>query len=399
MTAPVSTRPGAAAGWLTRAVRTRPQQRHLPVLATLALLALMYGLGIVQYEGFSDTQVVLNIFIDNAFLLVVAVGMTFVILTGGIDLSVGSVVALTTMVSSSLLEEKGWPAYLVLPLVLLIGAGLGFGMGCIIHYFDIQPFIVTLAGMFLARGLCYTISTSSITITDPFWTTMAQHRIRFGGFFISLSVVIALVVVAVAIYVLGYTRLGRNTYAIGGNPQSALLMGLPVARTKIAVYTISGFCSALGGVLLSFYMLSGNSLHAVGLELDAIAAVVIGGTLLTGGSGYPIGTLLGVGVLGLIQTIVTFQGNLSSWWTKIVIGILLFVFILLQRTVTSGPAGGSWWRRLRPGGPAGPDPQAGPAPPPGLVVSSAESADREQREEQADPADQGQQDVRTGGTR
>ncbi|AVT34223.1 sugar ABC transporter permease YjfF [Plantactinospora sp. BC1] len=312
----------------------RPQQKYLPIFATLALLVLMYSAGVLRYDGFSDTQVVLNVFVDNAFLLVVAVGMTFVILTGGIDLSVGSVVALTTMLSASLLEERGWSPYLVLPLVLLIGALLGFAMGCIIHYFEIQPFIVTLAGMFLARGLCYTISTSSITIDDPFWTSIAQQRIRFGGFFISTSVVIALVVVAIGIYVLGYTRLGRNTYAIGGNPQSALLMGLPVGRTRIAVYTISGFCSALGGLLLSFYMLSGNNGHAVGLELDAIAAVVIGGTLLTGGSGYLVGTVLGVLVLGLIQTIVTFQGDLSSWWTRIVIGVLLFVFIVLQRVVT-----------------------------------------------------------------
>ncbi|WP_422769676.1 galactofuranose ABC transporter, permease protein YjfF [Plantactinospora sp. WMMC1484] len=312
----------------------RPQQKYLPLLATLTLLVLMYSAGVLRYEGFSDTQVVLNVFVDNAFLLVVAVGMTFVILTGGIDLSVGSVVALTTMLSASLLEERGWSPYLVLPLVLLIGALLGFGMGCIIHYFEIQPFIVTLAGMFLARGLCYTIGTSSITIDDPFWTSIAQQRLRFGGFFISVSVVIALVVVAIGIYVLGYTRFGRNTYAIGGNPQSALLMGLPVARTRIGVYTISGFCSALGGVLLSFYMLSGNSTHAIGLELDAIAAVVIGGTLLTGGSGYLLGTVFGVLVLGLIQTIITFQGNLSSWWTRIVIGVLLFAFIVLQRVVT-----------------------------------------------------------------
>jgi galactofuranose transport system permease protein len=313
----------------------RPQQRkYLPLYATLALLALMYGSGVVQYEAFSDPQVVLNVFIDNGFLLVVAVGMTFVILTGGIDLSVGAVVALTTMVSASLLQNQGWPAFAVLPLVLLIGSTLGFGMGCIIHYFEIQPFIVTLAGMFLARGLCYTIGTSSIPIDDPFWTSMAQSRVRFGDNFVSPSVIVALVVVLIAAYVLAFTRLGRNTYAIGGNPRSALLMGLPVARTRIAVYTISGFCSALGGVLLSFYMLSGYGLHAVGMELDAIAAVVIGGTLLTGGSGFVLGTVLGVLVLGLIQTLITFDGRLSSWWTKIVIGALLFAFILLQRLIT-----------------------------------------------------------------
>ncbi|MDG4831344.1 sugar ABC transporter permease YjfF [Solwaraspora sp. WMMD1047] len=312
----------------------RPQQRYVPVLATLILLVVMYTAGVLNYPGFSDTQVVLNVFINNAFLLVVGVGMTFVILTGGIDLSVGAVVALSTMLAATMLGTWNWPAAVALPAVLLVGSLLGAGMGAIIHYFDIQPFIVTLAGMFLARGLCYTISTSSIPITDPFWTSMAQERIRFGGFFISPSVVVALFVVAIAAWVLAYTRLGRNTYAFGGNPQSALLMGLPVARTQIGVYTISGFCSALGGVLLSFYMLSGNGLHAVGMELDAIAAVVIGGTLLSGGSGFVLGTVLGVLVLGLIQSIITFQGNLSSWWTKIVIGVLLFVFILLQRTVT-----------------------------------------------------------------
>jgi simple sugar transport system permease protein len=320
-------------GALGRLRTIRLPQRYVPVLATLALLVVMYSVGMTQYRAFAGGQVILNIFIDNAFLIVVAVGMTFVILTGGIDLSVGAVVALTTMLSASMLQDKGWSPLFVMPLVLLVGSVLGFGMGCVIHYFEIQPFIVTLAGMFLARGLCYTISTSSIPITESFWTAMAQDKIRFGTTFISPSVVVAIVVIAVGAYVLGYTRLGRNVYAIGGNPQSALLMGLPVARTKIAVYTISGFCSALGGVLLSFYMLSGYGLHAVGMELDAIAAVVIGGTLLTGGSGYLIGTVFGVLVLGVIQTLINFDGQLSSWWTKIVIGALLFAFILLQRLV------------------------------------------------------------------
>jgi galactofuranose transport system permease protein len=326
--APVQNRPAS-----TKSRVYRPNQRHIPVLATLFLLALMYGLGIANYDGFSDTQVLLNVFVDNAFLLVVAIGMTFVILTGGIDLSVGAVVALTTVVTATLLGH-GWPAGVVLPLVLLIGTTIGLARGCIIHFFDIPPFIATLAGMFLARGLCHLISNAAIPITDGFWTTMAQERLRFGGFFVSTSVLIALVAVLVAAYALAYTRLGRNVYAIGGNAQSALLMGLPVGRTRVMVYVISGFCSALGGVLLSFYMLSGDPLHAQGLELDAIAAVVIGGTLLAGGSGYLFGTVLGVLVLGLIQTIITFQGTLSSWWTRIVIGALLFVFVLLQRIVT-----------------------------------------------------------------
>jgi simple sugar transport system permease protein len=304
-----------------------------PAMATGILLCVMYGAGVVRYEGFDDTQIVLNVFIDNAFLLVVAVGMTFVILTGGIDLSVGAVVALTTMIAASLLE-KGVNPGVVFVVVLAVGGLIGLGMGAIIHFFDIQPFIATLAGMFLARGTCYVISTDSIPITNEFWNEIASDKVRFGGFHVSWSVVIALLVVVVAAYVLAYTRFGRNVYALGGNQQSALLMGLPVGRTRIGVYTISGLCSALGGVLLTFYTPSGYGLNALGMELDAIAAVVIGGTVLTGGSGYVLGTVLGIGVLGLIQSIITFQGTLSSWWTKIFIGALLFVFIVLQRTVT-----------------------------------------------------------------
>ncbi|MFF3320597.1 galactofuranose ABC transporter, permease protein YjfF [Streptomyces sp. NPDC003035] len=307
----------------------------VPLLVTAALLVIMFSAGSVQYEGFFSGQVLLNLLIDNAFLLVVAVGMTFVILTGGIDLSVGAMLALSTMVAAWLVQQHGWPPLLVIPLVLAIGTLSGTLMGWVIHTFDIQPFIVTLAGMFLARGLCYTISTESISIDDPAFVAIAQTRLPLpGGLFVSPSVIIALLVLLAAFVVLHRTRLGRNVYALGGNEQSALLMGLPVARTKIAVYAISGFCSALGGVLLTFYMLSGYGLHGVGLELDAIAATVIGGTLLTGGSGFVLGTALGVMVLGLIQTIISFQGTLSSWWTRIVIGGLLLVFILLQRLIT-----------------------------------------------------------------
>ncbi|GAA1804202.1 sugar ABC transporter permease YjfF [Luedemannella flava] len=317
-------------------LRERLPAKQLPVLVTLALFGLMYGVGILRYEGFYDTQIFLNLFIDNGFLLVVAIGMTFVILTGGIDLSVGSVVALSTMVSSSLLTEKGWSPYLVMVLVLAIGSVLGFLMGCMIHYFDIQPFIVTLAGMFLARGLCFIISTDSISITDKTWVAIADYKLPLGNYHLSWSAIVSLVVLAVAVWVLSYTKFGRNVYAIGGSEQSALLMGLPVARTKIAVYTISGFCSALGGIVMTFYTLSGHGRGAIGLELDAIAAVVIGGTLLTGGAGYVLGTVVGVCVLGIIQTIINFEGDLSSSWTRIVIGILLFVFIMLQRVVRLG---------------------------------------------------------------
>ncbi len=315
------------------------KQKYLSIAVTVFLFAVMFLAGAFRYTGFFSLQVILNLLIDNAFLLIVAVGMTFVIVTGGIDLSVGSVIALTTMMSATLVQEHGWPPAVVIPLMLAIGSLFGWVMGAIIHYFKIQPFIVTLAGMFLARGLCYVISINTITIDDPFYTKMAQTKVHLpGGSFLSISVIIALVVVAAGIYIAHYTRLGRNIYALGGSEQSALLMGLPVARTKIAVYTLSGFCSALAGVVFTFYMLSGYGLHAMGLELDAIASVVIGGTLLTGGVGYIFGTFFGVLIQGVIQTIISFEGTLSSWWTKIVIGLLLFLFILFQRVLSARQA-------------------------------------------------------------
>jgi galactofuranose transport system permease protein len=305
--------------------------RFLPVVATFALFVAMFAAGSLRYDGFASGQVVLNLLIDNAFLVVLAVGMTFVILTGGIDLSVGSVVALTTVVAASTLRA-GWPALLVMVAVLVMGTVFGFTMGVVIHYLEIQPFIVTLAGMFLARGLCFLIDEQSIPITDPTFGAIAAAAIELpGDLFVTPGVVVGLVVVAIAAYVLHLTRFGRTVYAVGGSQQSAVLMGLPVARVRVGVYAVSGFCSALGGLLFSFYIASGYSLHAVGMELDAIAAVVIGGTLLTGGSGFVLGSVLGVLVLGTIQTFISFEGTLSSWWVKIVIGTLLLVFVVLQR--------------------------------------------------------------------
>jgi simple sugar transport system permease protein len=301
---------------------------------TVILLAVMLGLGGAAYPGFLSLQVVLNLLIDNAFLLVIAVGMSFVILSGGIDLSVGSVLALTTMISAWLLQVAHWPPAAVIAAALVLGALFGAAMGAVIHFFKLQPFIVTLAGMFLARGLCYLISINSITIDEPFFVAMSQTQLPFLGGFVSPGALVAIVVLALAIWVAHYTSFGRAVYAIGGNEQSAAMMGLAVARTKILVYAFSGFCAALAGVLFSFYMLSGYGLHAQGTELDAIAAVVIGGTLLTGGYGYVAGALSGVLVLGAIQTLIAFDGTLSSWWTRIVIGGLLFVFCVVQRLMS-----------------------------------------------------------------
>ena len=317
--------------------------RRLPVLVTAALFIAMYIAGLSRYQnyGFGEAQVFMNLFIDNSYLLVAAVGATFVILSGGIDLSVGSVIGFTTMFTAWLVERQGLPILVVIPLALAVGAFGGFLMGYVIHNFEIQPFIVTLAGLFLFRGLCLVISKESISIGDSTVSSLAQTQVSLGGAFLSIGAIVALVVLAAAFYILHYTRFGRRVYAIGGNEQSAMLMGLPQGGTKIAVYTMSGFCSALAGLLFTLYIQSGDPLHATGMELDAIAAVVIGGTLLTGGSGYVIGTLFGVLVLGLIKSLIQFEGTLSSWWTKIATGVLLCAFILIQRAMTGRKKAGA----------------------------------------------------------
>ena len=311
--------------------------RNLPILATLALFIIMFGAGSIAFTGFFSVQNFLNLFIDNAYLLILAVGMTFVIISGGIDLSVGSMLALSTMVSSSLLEKSHLSPVLVIPIVLAMGTALGLFMGYIIQTFNLPPFIITLAGLYLARGLCYVVSIDTIAINNEFWKGVAHSTINLiGNNSVSPSVIIAVAVVLAGLFMARYTKFGRTVYAIGGNEQSAILMGLPVGGTKIAIYALSGFCSALAGIVFTFYTLSGYALNGKGMELDAIATVVIGGTLLTGGAGNLLGTVLGVLVYGIIQVLIMFQGTLNSWWTRIVIGFLVFLFCLLQRIFESG---------------------------------------------------------------
>jgi len=306
--------------------------RNLPILVTLGLLVVMFAVGSVSFMGFLSPQNFLNLFIDNSYLLILGVGMTFVIISGGIDLSVGSALAFSTMLSSSLLQKSGWSPIFVIPTVLLAGIALGSFMGFIIQTFELPPFIITLAGLYLARGLCYVISIDTIGITNQFWQDAAHAEFKvFGNNFISPSVVIALAVVAAGIYIARSTKFGRTVYAIGGNEQSAILMGLPVARTKIAIYAFSGFCSALAGIVFTFYTLSGYALNGQNMEMDTIATVVIGGTLLTGGVGSILGTVFGVLVYGTIQVLIVFQGTLNGWWTRIAIGFLVFLFCFMQR--------------------------------------------------------------------
>jgi simple sugar transport system permease protein len=205
-------------------------------------------------------------------------------------------------------------------------------MGAIIHYLGMPPFIVTLAGMFLARGIAFVLSIDSVPIQHDFYAKLNDlYWLMPGGGRLTLIGGVMLLVFAGGIVLAHRTRFGANVYALGGGVQTAELMGVPVARTTIRIYALSGFLAGLSGIVFSIYTSAGYSLATVGVELDAIAAVVIGGTLLTGGAGFVGGTLIGILIQGLIQTYITFDGTLSSWWTKILIGLLLFVFILLQK--------------------------------------------------------------------
>jgi galactofuranose transport system permease protein len=306
---------------------------YIAIYATITLFIGLFLIGSVLYRGFLSPQVFTNLFIDNAYLIVVAVGEAVAILTGGIDLSVGSMIAFVSMITASLLQ-KGVNPILVILIVLIVGIVFGTVQGFLIQKFKLHPWIVTLAGMFFARGASYIISIDTITIDNPFFINISSYRISIlPNAFISINVVISLIVVAAAFYMLKFTKFGRTIYAIGGNENSAKLMGLPVERTKVLVYTFSGFCSSLGGLLFTIYTLSGYGLHCNGMEMDAIAACVIGGILLTGGYGNIIGPLFGVLTTGIIQSLIMFDGTLNSWWTKIAVGMLLFIFIVLQRII------------------------------------------------------------------
>lgn len=319
--------------------------RNLPFLTTLTIFVIAYLLCVLQYPAIFSTRVIGNLLTDNAFLGIAAVGMTFVILSGGIDLSIGSVIAFTSVFVAVMVGTYNIHPLLAFAIVLGVSTLFGCLMGAMIRFLSIPPFVVTLAGMFLARGAAYLISTQSVPISHPFIDAIQGFYYRFpGGGRLTALAMLMLLVFAAGMLIASRTRFGANIYALGGNPQSAELMGVPIGATTIGIYALSGFLSGLAGIVYTLYTSSGYSLATVGVELDAIAAVVIGGTLLTGGTGLVAGTFIGLLIQGLIQTYIVFDGTLSSWWTKIVIGVLLFVFIVLQRAII-------WYSNRRLAGP------------------------------------------------
>jgi ribose/xylose/arabinose/galactoside ABC-type transport system permease subunit len=308
--------------------------RYGALIITFAIFVLVYFVGGRLYPAMQKPQVFFNFFINDSSLLLVSIGMTMVILSGGggIDLSVGGVIALVSTASAAMLRAGASP-YLVIPTMIVIGVALGGLMGWIIQFLKVQPFIATLMGLYLARGLAYIISLSSVGIKNPIYMKIALTPIYipfFHNTYIYPTTLVGPIMLLVAAYLMFFTRFGRTIYAMGNNEQSAMLMGLSVARTKILVYAFSGLCSALGGIVFSMSLLAGYGQFATGMELDSIAAVVIGGTALTGGVGNIIGTLFGVLIHGTIVSVLQFNGTLSSWWTRIGVGLLTLIAIGVQ---------------------------------------------------------------------
>ncbi len=310
-------------------------KRHLPLMITLLVFVMGYLFCLSQFPGFASTRVICNILTDNAFLGIIAVGMTFVILSGGIDLSVGAVIAFSGVFLAKVIGDYHLNPVLAFALILSMGAMFGAMMGWLIDALKIPAFIITLAGMFFLRGCSYLVSENSIPIDHPLYATRSSMAWKVpGGGRLSLLALIMLVVVAGGIILAHRTRFGNQVYAIGGSLTSAQLMGVSTRATTIKIYMLSTTLATLAGIVFSIYTSAGYALAGLGVELDAIASVVIGGTLLSGGVGTVLGTLFGVLIQGLIQTWINFDGTLSSWWTKIAIGILLFAFIALQRLLT-----------------------------------------------------------------
>ncbi|MCR5733845.1 MAG: sugar ABC transporter permease YjfF [Lachnospiraceae bacterium] len=324
---------------------------NLLLVITILLFIVLYGLGCILYrnKGFTHLQTFLNILITNAGLICITCGMTCVMLTAGIDISVGGLVAMDCMLLAVGLN-KGIPAPLMILIVLAIGIVFGIAQGFFVGYLEIQPFIVSMAGMFFTRGMTAVISTDQVSITQessPLYYAWANFKIKlpFGGYtnnkgvynapYIRVNVVIALIVLVVIFFMLRHTRFGRSLYAIGGNEQSAAMMGLSTKSIKMKAYVLSSFLCSIGGICFSLNTMSGSVQQALGLEMDAISSAVIGGTLLTGGVGNVIGSFFGVLINGTISSIVKTNGKLASSWPNILTAALLFLFIVIQSIFAS----------------------------------------------------------------
>ncbi|MEZ3158972.1 sugar ABC transporter permease [Microbacterium sp. BWT-B31] len=317
--------------------------RHQSLLPTLAALVLLFGMLIyaeIAYGKVFHAGTMSSLLVSFAPTIILAVGMTIVIVSAGIDLSVGAVVAFSS-VSGVMLMNIGVNGWLAIVLMIVFGAIFGLVSGVMVQYFNVQPFIATLAMMFLARGLASILSTTPVTAPEdsPILLLATDWKIidgpKVNDFTITPGLIIAVLVVIAAVFFMHRTRMGRTVYAIGGNESSTQLMGLPLAKTRVWIYVISGALAGLAAVVYTAEVGGkAQNVTGIGWELDAIAAVVIGGTLLTGGSGYVLGSVVGVFVIAALRLIITKDGSINPEYLTIITGAVLLVFVLLQRVLT-----------------------------------------------------------------
>lgn len=319
---------------------------NLLLLITVIVFFLMYiGAIVFQGGGFLKPQTFFNILNANAALLIASCGLSIVMITGSIDISVGGVAALVSMCCAVYLDHMG--GNVVVSLLIAVGIGLAFGLvqGYLVAYLDIQPFIVSLAGMFFARGMTTIVHTNPFNVENEAFVALKDTRVvvpgmgtvnRIGKYvdaYVEIGVIVAILIVVLLFFVLRYTKLGRGFYAVGGNRQSALMLGINVKRTRFLAHLICGLLAGIGGYVYFLHVGSGAASHATGMEMNAIASSIIGGTLLTGGVGNIIGTFFGVMSLSTIQNIVSSAGLDQAWWTGITVAAMLCLFPVIQSVI------------------------------------------------------------------
>lgn len=329
-------------------LKNRPAMNDTNLLLTITIVAffVMYIGAIVFLGGsFKKPQNFMNILNNNASLIVLACGMSIVMITGGIDISVGAVTCLVCMTCAVCLEKNGGSMLDVMLISLGIGLAYGIVQGFLVSYLEIQPFIVSLAGMFFAKGMTTIVSKEPVRVTNPAFLAVKETRITVPGLgsynklgefipaYVEIGVIVALAVVIILFCVLRWTKLGRNFYAVGGNSQSANMLGINVKRTKFLAHVICSLLAGLGGLLYFLHVGSGDVANAAGDEMNAIASSIIGGTLLTGGVGNLIGTLFGVLGLNTIKRIVAALGFDQAWWTNITVAAMICIFLVIQSIV------------------------------------------------------------------
>ena len=321
---------------------------NLLLMITVVVFVVMYlGAMLFLKKGFLKPQTFFNILNANAALIITSCGMSIVMITGGIDISVGGVVALVSMSCAVYLDYQGGNVFTSLLLALGIGLLFGAVQGYLVAYLDIQPFIVSLAGMFFARGMTTIVHTAPFNVANEAFAALKGTRINVPGLgtvnklgkyvnaYVEIGVVVALLTVLILFFVLRYTKLGRSFYAVGGNRQSALMLGINVKQTRFLSHLLCGLLAGIGGYVYFLHVGSGSASHASGMEMNAIASSIIGGTLLTGGVGNIFGTFVGVLSLSTIQNIVSSIGLDQAWWTGITVAAMLCVFLIIRSVILS----------------------------------------------------------------